>query len=494
MKRYTTTTAVIALLSSLLLSGCKGFLDEYSQDTIVPTTAKDYSEILYGDAYFKEVTLPYRYLDLLTDDVVTMVNANSTQGDDQRRTGYGYYTWQDNPELSPTNVLNTDLTWLTLYEHILSANIILDAIDEMEGTTEEKAQLEGEAHAIRLFAYFMLTNIYGEPYDPATASTAVGVPLNYHHYAEDVSFPRATIAEDYAEMEKDIQGADEAFAKVSDERNIFRWNHAAIAVLASRVYLHMQQWDKVIEYADLALSLNGALRDLNTLPAPGSDEAKNFICKDNKEINYSYGFGIIPELSNVHPYYFGPSDGLMSSFGEGDLRYNGENGYFINTTKENVGGWLFPKWVTTIKIVKTDMSEITGLYGFAIRSAEAYLNRAEAYAMKGDLSRAMKDLNTLRRARVTPEYAALETPGTQEEVVRLIWQERRREFCFEQLRWFDLRRQGMPELHHTYITGTDKETGTEEYTLPAKSPKYVLPVPHTVRISDAVLGGGKATK
>ena len=495
MKRYTSLVATTALLATLILSGCKGFLDEYSQDTIVPTTTKDYSEILYGDAYFKEVALPYRYLDLLTDDVTCKINAEASQSEDKRKTGYGYYTWQDNPELSPTKVLNTDLTWLTLYEHILTANIILDALDDMKGTVEEKAQLEGEAHAIRLFAYFMLTNIYGEPYDPATASTAMGVPLNYHHYAEDVSFPRATVAEDYAEMEKDIQGAHEAFAKASGERNIFRWNHAATAVLASRVYLHMQQWDKVIEYADLALSLNGALRDLNTLPAPGSDEAKKFICKDNKEINYSYGFGNIEELINNYAYYFGPSDDLMSSFGKGDLRYNGEKGYFINTTKKNVAGWFAPpKWVITTDIVKTDMSEVTGTYGFAIRSAEAYLNRAEAYAMKGDLSRAMKDLNTLRRARITPEHATLATPATQDEVIRLIREERRREFCFEQLRWFDLRRQGMPELHHTYITGNGKEIGTEEYTLPAKSPKYVLPAPQVVRESDAVLGGGKTTK
>ena len=301
MKRYTSLVATTALLATLILSGCKGFLDEYSQDTIVPTTAKDYSEILYGDAYFKEDALPYRYLDLLTDDVMAYANTKSVQGEDQRRTAFGYFTWQDQPELSPTKVLNSDYTWLTLYQHILTSNIIINQIGEIKGTPEEIARLEGEAHAVRLFAFFMLTNIYGEPYDPATASTAMGVPLNYHHYAEDVSFPRATVAEDYAEMVKDIEGAMTAFAKADNEGTIYRWNAAATAVLASRVYLHMQDWDSVIKYADQALSLNGALHDLNKLPAPGSDEAKIFLGKENREINYSYGFGWIPEFRTVHP-------------------------------------------------------------------------------------------------------------------------------------------------------------------------------------------------
>lgn len=494
MKRYTSLVATTALLATLILSGCKGFLDEYSQDTIVPTTAKDYSEILYGDAYFKEDVLPYRYLDLLTDDVMAYANTKSVQGEDQRRTAFGYFTWQDQPELSPTKVLNSDYTWLTLYQHILTSNIIINQIGEIKGTPEEVARLEGEAHAVRLFAYFMLTNIYGEPYDPATASTAMGVPLNYHHNAEDVSFPRATVAEDYAEMVKDIEGAMTAFAKADNEGTIYRWNAAATAVLASRVYLHMQDWDNVIKYADKALSLNGALHDLNKLPAPSSGKTKIFLGKENREINFSYGFGWIPELRTMHPFYYNASSDLLSIYSEGDLRYYEKKGYFINANKVNVGSFWFPKYEYVMDIVKSGTKEDTHTYGFAIRSAEAYLNRAEAYAMKGDLSRAMKDLNTLRRARITPEHATLATPATQDEVIRLIREERRREFCFEQLRWFDLRRQGMPELHHTYITGNGKEIGTEEYTLPAKSPKYVLPAPQVVRESDAVLGGGKTTK
>lgn len=478
-----------ALSLILLLTGCKGFLEEYSQDTVVPTSAKDYSEVLYGDAYYKEVSLPYQYIELMTDDVEAKINTESTQGEDQRRTAYGYFTWQQDPELSPTNVLNPDGSWVSLYSQILTANIVIDALETMTGTPDEKAQLEGEAHAVRLNAYFLLANLYGEPYDPATADRAKGVPINDHHYAEDANFPRATVAENYAEMTEAVEKAMDAFSRTKSPRNIFRWNAAAVAVLASRVYLHMQDWDNVIKYADEALRLNPALLDLNTLPAPGSDEALPFIRKDNREIDYSYGFNKIPELSTAHPFYFSASEDLLSQYEEGDLRYYDNKGYFINANRTNVGSWWFPQWKYTIDIVKSDFSEDTRVYGFAIRSAEAYLNRAEAYAEKGEIDKALADLNTLRRARITPEHAQLAKPDSREEMIRMVRLERRRELCFELQRWFDLRRQGMPELHHTYITGRGEETGTEEYILQARSPRYVIPVPHNVLNSDAVLGG-----
>lgn len=476
-----------------LLSSCSNFLEEFSQDNVIPTSTKDYSEILYGDAYFKDVALPYKYVELMTDDVEAQANDKAKQGEDQRRTAYGYFTWQANPELSPTNVLNSDQSWLTLYSHILTANVILNDLKEMSGSEAEKDQLEGEAYAVKLHSYFTLTNLYGEPYDPATAATAVGVPINNHHYSEDVNFPRATVAEDYAEMIKAIDGAMAAFAKVDQPKNIFRWNAAAVAVLASRVYLYMQDWDRTIRYATDALQRNPALYDLNTLGTPGETDSKRFLTRENREINYSYGFYRIPELSTVHPFYYSASKDLLSIYGEGDLRYYADKGFFINTNRMNVGSLFFPKWVTTIDVVKSDLAETTRVYGFSIRSAEAYLNRAEAYAEKGELAKAMADINTLRKARVTPEHALLEQPATQEETLQLVREERRRELCFELHRWFDLRRQGMPELKHTYIAGNGEELTTEEYTLPARSPKYVLPIPHNVLNSDAVLGQGSTT-
>lgn len=59
---------IYALLLLALLPACNSFLEEYSQDRRVPKDVNEFSEILFGEAYFDDI-LPFHYLDLLTDDV-----------------------------------------------------------------------------------------------------------------------------------------------------------------------------------------------------------------------------------------------------------------------------------------------------------------------------------------------------------------------------------------------------------------------------------------
>ncbi len=482
-------SVLLSGLMCLLFPGCHSFLDEYSQDERVPATVKDYEEILYGEAYFKNEHLPYEYVELLSDDVTAMYNAANINGDDTRQEVYGYYTWQDNPEVTPQGGLRNDVAWEKLYHQILTANVVLEKVAGIEGKTEDKARLEGEAHAIRAFAYFLLVNLYADPYTtPAEASKTPGVPINTHTYGEDTNFPRATLAEVYDVIISDLEAGMQAFAKDDAPKNIFRWNEAALATLGSRIFLYMRNWDKAKEYADIALSKNAYLRDLNAKNAEDPQYTKPFITKDNREINYSFGFYLPKPLSSGHLYYFKPSDELLALYSEGDLRYFNNVGNFITAKKVRVGGGFWnPIYAYFTSINKNGLTDDALVYGYAIRSAEAYLNRAEALAMKGDRAGALADLATLRAARLTKEAAALSDPASDEEMIRMVRDERRRELCFEMQRWFDLRRWGKPGLTHEYIT--DGEANTREvFTLPANSPKYTLPVPQAVLNSDAALG------
>lgn len=482
-------SVILSGLACLLLSGCNSFLDEYSQDEKVPATVKDYEEILYGEAYFKNDHLPYEYVEILSDDVTAMYNAANTSGEDTRQEVYGYYAWKDNPEVTPRGGLKNDLAWEQLYHQILSANVVLEKIADIEGEESDKARLEGEAHAIRAFAYFLLVNLYADPYTtPEEASKVPGVPINTHTYGEDINFPRASLAEVYSVIVSDLEAGMQAFAKDDAPKNIFRWNQAALATLGSRIFLYMHDWDKAKKYADLALSKNAYLRDLNAKNAEDPDHATSFISKDNREINYSFGFYLPKPLSSGHLYYFKPSDELLALYEEGDLRYFNNAGNYITAKRVRVGGSFWkPVYAYFTSVNKNGMTDDTFVYGYAIRSAEAYLNRAEALAMKGDRSGALADLNALRAARFSKGSAALPAPSSDDEMIRMVRDERRRELCFEMQRWFDLRRWGKPELTHEYITDGDADT-REIFTLPAGSPKYTLPIPQAVLNSDASLG------
>ena len=119
-----------------------------------------------------------------------------------------------------------------------------------------------------------------------------------------------------------------------------------------------------------------------------------------------------------------------------------------------------------------------------MRVAEAYLNRAEVYARKYLLTKdeemrrlALNDLNTLREARFTDPYVKLDIMDG-EELLKACLDERRLEFSFEDHRWFDLRRLGMPALQHTFSIVKGQ---VQTVRLEKNSSKYVLPIPREVR-------------
>ncbi|MBS1563997.1 MAG: RagB/SusD family nutrient uptake outer membrane protein, partial [Bacteroidetes bacterium] len=163
-----------------------------------------------------------------------------------------------------------------------------------------------------------------------------------------------------------------------------------------------------------------------------------------------------------------------------DLRYLS---YFY---KQTFGGVAYP-----IHSYKIYTSKNYGTSGF--RVAEVYLNRAEALIRRykaggqaADLSQALSDINTLRQSRYDKRNTAY-TPvaiSDADSLFRFYQQERRRELCLEDNhRWIDIKRWALPITHkYTDATGT-----STQYTLPAGSPLYALPIPYTALDNNASL-------
>ena len=74
---------------------------------------------------------------------------------------------------------------------------------------------------------------------------------------------------------------------------------------------------------------------------------------------------------------------------------------------------------------------------------------------------------------------------TGDELIGQVREERRKELCFEGHRWFDLRRQGMPEIKHTYKA--EKGGAVYEYILRQGDPMYTLPFPNSVVLQNRAL-------
>ena len=231
--------------AALALASCSDFLKESSQDQIRPKSATDYKELIAGEIYYKmnEYSPQNAWLDAMTDDCEELAKKATTFAPDKRIAAFGYYTWQQEPERQREGVLNSDGAWGLYYHQIFTCNMILNDVDDMEGTLEEKAQVKAEAYMIRAYAYYMLVNLYGEPYDPKTADKAAGVPVNGLIGVENKKFKRESVAAIYDQILTNGENALKQFEICGDGNSVFRWNKAAAEVFISRFCLYMQNWE-----------------------------------------------------------------------------------------------------------------------------------------------------------------------------------------------------------------------------------------------------------
>ena len=445
---------IFVVLFLLLFSSCEDFLEEKPKDRIIPKSVQEYDELLYGEAYMKGSDNIANYLDLLTDDVKSFAKTFG-YGADARDKTFGYYAWQPDPELAISGARNNDNAWGWFYHSILMCNMALNDLPDVSGDPADKEDLMAEAHFLRAWDYFMLVNLYGEPYNEVTATTDLGVPINDVTGMEDKKFARSSVAEIYELIEVDLEAAVELFLSSNKEKDNFKANLPAAYLLASRTALYQKKYQEAIDYASLALREKSALYDLKT---KSSDD--KFINYKNPEIIFSFGDNYahfyLNTIFNIANYP--ASDDLANLFIANDLR---KSSFFTNNMTS-----------------KNDRAENTGVFGYAMRTAELYLNRAEAYAELGEIENAMKDINKLREYRFSSSDYVL-TASNKEEAIQIVRDERRIELCFERHRWFDLRRWGRPSITHVFIR--DKQNDIEEtYVLQMDDPAYTLPLPFAV--------------
>ena len=133
----------------------------------------------------------------------------------------------------------------------------------------------------------------------------------------------------------------------------------------------------------------------------------------------------------------------------------------------------------------------TGIFGRSLRLSEAYLNYAEANAMmykagtNGDGAvNARQALDDLREKRFAAEDFTKLNISDADELILFVRDERRRELCFEDHRWYDLRRWGMPEIKHVWNISSSMQV---VYTLNLGDKGYTVPIPDEAMEANAAL-------
>lgn len=449
------------LLLPVLFFGCHDFLKEEDQDLIIPKTAAHYREVLHREAFIK-IHQNY-YTDFMTDDIEENAKASSKS----KNLYKSLYTWQRDIEVDGNkDVSGVNVYWTLLYRMILTANYILENIDHAEGSEAEKGEVRGEAYFLKGKAYLELVNLYAGHYEKGNAANQPGVPRRDGTGVVS-TYKRTNVEEIYGIIMDCLKLSVEEFEKANYKQSLWHPNEWAAELLLSRAYLYQENYVDCAAAATRVIDGSGGqLWNLN-------EQSGTVVNNINPEILFTYGDPsslVNNQSSDPTPniYYsdvltYRVSDGLENCFLPGDQR---STVYVSSVT----GGSVPTKW----------SSGYTSMGAFTFRVAEAYLNRAEAYANTGREALAVADLRFLLSHRVS-DAAAIDIPTGGDALKRFIFDERRREFCFEGFRLFDLKRMKgfATQINHLFTlrSNTGSVSGTELYMLPANDPNYVWPIP-----------------
>lgn len=478
MKRVSITGILCVLVALTGMVSCKKFLAEKSQTDMTPKSTEDYSQLLFGDGYPLDNVVLQPQLQFMDDDVQCYNTPLLATSQSAVFGNMPAFTWQPGFLEACTRSGSPDAgafnSWTNYYKLILGCNVALQAVDGSIGSDAAKRYLKGQALGLRAYYYFMLVNLYGRPYNDSTTTPdkSLGVPLRLDANLYETYPARNTVAEVYRQISQDIDSACVLLDVDKINKTVYRFNYIAAHFLASRVALFMEQWDKAVAHAGIVMQYHPQLMDFSNISLDQDHFIMNEITTENIWLFGSYeehkpfGFNMA--------YAFSAS--LAKIYEAGDLR-----GvlYFVE-----VPDFMKPFLGVDYTQRKFDVQK-ERVRGTTWRSAEMYLNRAEAniqlYKLYGKAEagqQALNDLNALRQQRFDPgAYQPLELTSA-DIMLQVCRDERRREFFNEEgHRWFDLRRYGMPAITHVFKPSISTVAA---YRLRPRDPQYVLPIPDVV--------------
>lgn len=328
-----------------------------------------------------------------------------------------------------------------LYDAVVQANAV---INTTLPETPNVKQMKAEAYVGRALAFFYAVNIYSASV-ASGLNPEYGMPIPTEKYDPKKTYPRVSVSDTYAQIEKDLLTSLSLFQHEGTSKTYF--GPTAAKLLLSRVYLYQQKWQKAYNYA---------LEVETASPSPFS-----FVDKNNYK-NYfdvivsstagSLGGETVFEIgySNTNTVQINHVAGMLSkngSYPDVEFRqslYDSYNATDVRKTMfdydSNNRGKNTQKGYYTTKYAKAvDKSVNYAMNIKILRMSEAKLNKIEALYHLGNETQALAELNAFAATRGSYTYTS-----TGPQLLNDILKERRLEFVGEGQRYFDLKRNMLP--------------------------------------------------
>lgn len=442
--QFKRSISVLIMLACLAMSACNKYLDVTPRGFTLLSTVNEYDQWL-NDADKLGMSAAQE-LNLLGDNVdkvnIAVPSASTTDL---------IYTWAAQFSI---DLKAAPLFWGNHYSNINKFNTVLQGIDEASGGTEqEKRTLKAEALLGRAFEYFYLINLYGKPYDAATAANDPGVPFVVSNDVAQTVPGRSSVQEIYDHIIADIRLAIPDLPADNSKNRMRGSVQAAHSVLA-RVYFYMRNYSGAANSAALAVQMNGlTMIDFKTSrPASVSSLSTR---PDAIYARRAFGY----ETAELN---------FVKTYSASDLRLALLYSSFDNFSGR--GNTMFAPLFNAFEFMNTNT-------GTSLQEMKLII--AEAAARTGDLTTALDQLNEIRTMRfAAADYQPLQSTDN-DEVLAWVLRERSFELPYSGLRWFDMRRLNaegkMPVVNRLNAQNDIIATlsqGSDAYTL--KIPNQVI--------------------
>lgn len=475
----------IIITASLFIS-CERYLDvaPSKSTSVVPSTTEELESLLNNYLVFKgeedlNATLASDAFELSTELTQNFQNYPGY-------TNMLFALWDKEQIPNQTYNMHNGSSFFSLeYKKIFIANTVLNYLPRVSGNEEVKKMLEKEAKFIRAYSMWNLAQVYCLPYTDGNKSE-LGLTLKNSTSFEEPMY-RSTLEETYKFIEENLNaalGMTNNMTKINGVFNSVRANKAAVNGFAARYWLNRNDYEKALQYSNLALESHSNLVNYNTrlghyqgIPAlPSTFSGFNRFEWDEsvymRDNTFSYWYNWIT-----------PSKKLLDLYNQSyDLRYE----YHIvkNYAKDYWGltSVSIPAYVFFYNSIPSGPS-----------TAEMLLIKAESLARLGKVSEALLEVNKLRDVRMlasAPASAKYLNATSKQEAIKVILDERMREMPFTQ-RWNDIRRlnnnedltDDVGDLSRTYFEYNEtmilKTNPSKTYTLQKNSRRYAVPIPQS---------------
>jgi len=330
------------------------------------------------------------------------------------------------------------------YRLISNVNAIIEGVDAATGTDAQKKAIKGEALAIRAYAHFKLVQLYAKRFDATTQNTQLGIPINITTAV--VKLPRASVAEVYAQINKDL---DDAIANLTGAATRLTKSHVNLSVaqgMKARVALTQQNYPVAATFAAQARSGYSLMTNAD------------YLTGFNNLANTEWMWGI-NQIADQGTFFYSFFAYMSVNFNSTNIRGNPKS---INSVLYNQiattdirrslwdptganaafpvppSGSRFP--YMNRKFLSNSASNSYGDVPF-MRAAEMYLTEAEAKARTGDFAGAQDALFVVAKQR-DPSY--VKSTRTGQPLIDEIMIQRRSELWGEGFRFTDLKRLNLP--------------------------------------------------